>query len=287
MNDRGMYPTGAPRSGCYTLGAMKSNFVILFALAAISVSVCGQPAAAAQTAPQKPTSKTATAAKKTTAPAAATINRALLNPALLKAKAPATFKVRFTTTKGIFVVEVHRDWSPLGADRFYNLVKNGFYNDAHFFRAVSGFVVQFGLSASPAVSKAWKDADIQDDPVTQSNTKGMVVFATAGPNTRTTQLFINLGDNVRLDGMGFSPFGTVAEGMDVVEQLYTGYGEAPNQGRIEAEGKPYLDQNFPLLDSIKTARIVVPAPVAGKVAPAKAAGAKATPSKTAGVPAKN
>jgi peptidyl-prolyl cis-trans isomerase A (cyclophilin A) len=251
---------------------MKTISVSLLAVAAISGLLWGEQVAAAQAAPQK---STTTAAKKTTAPAAATINPALLKPALLKAKAPATFRVRFTTTKGIFVVEVHRDWSPLGADRFYNLVKNGFYNNAHFFRAVSGFVVQFGLSSSPAVSAAWKDADIQDDPVTQSNTKGMVVFATAGPNTRTTQLFINLGDNARLDSMGFSPFGTVAEGMDVVEKLYTGYGEAPNQGRIEAEGKPYLDQNFPLLDSIKTARIVVPAPVATKAAPAKATAAPA------------
>lgn len=259
---------------------MKTISVSLLALAATSGLVCGQPAAAAQAPPQKSTSTTTAAAKKTTAPAAATINPALLKPALLKAKAPETFRVRFTTTKGIFVVEVHRDWSPLGADRFYNLVKNGFYNNAHFFRAVSGFVVQFGLSPSPAVSKAWKDADIQDDPVTQSNTKGMVVFATAGPNTRTTQLFINLGDNSRLDGMGFSPFGTVAEGMDVVEQLYTGYGEAPNQGQIEAEGKPYLDQNFPQLDSIKTARIVVPAAVATKTAPAAT-------KKTTAAPAKN
>jgi peptidyl-prolyl cis-trans isomerase A (cyclophilin A) len=138
---------------------------------------------------------------------------------------------------------------------------------------VSGFVVQFGLSPSPAVNKAWHDAAIQDDPVKQSNNKGMVTFASAGPNTRTTQLFINLGENGRLDTMGFSPFGTVTEGMNVVEKLYTGYGEAPDQGRIEAEGKPYLDKSFPLLDSIRTARLVVVAtqpPAAKKTAPAAA-----------------
>ncbi len=196
-----------------------------------------------------------------------------MNPALMKAKAPDTFKVRFTTTQGEFVVEVHRDWSPLGADRFYNLVRHGFFTNAHFFRVVSGFVVQFGLNANPAVNKVWREARIQDDPVKQSNTKGSLTFATSGPNSRTTQLFINLGENVRLDGMGFSPFGTVITGMDVVEKLYSGYGEAPDQGRIQAEGKTYLDKEFPQLDSIKTARVEsVPAaaPAVKKAAPAAA-----------------
>jgi peptidyl-prolyl cis-trans isomerase A (cyclophilin A) len=240
---------------------MKTISVSILTIAVGSILLCAPPAAAPQAPAPKTAATTAHAARRTTAPAASAIDRALLNPALLKAKAPDTFKARFTTTKGDFVVEVHRDWSPLGADRFYNLVKHGFFNNAHFFRVVSGFVVQFGLSPSPAVNKVWKDANIQDDPVKQTNTKGSLTFATAGPNTRTTQLFINLGDNGRLDGMGFSPFGTVIEGMDVVEKLYPGYGEAPNQGRITAEGKPYLDKNFPLLDSIKVARLEgVPAP---------------------------
>jgi peptidyl-prolyl cis-trans isomerase A (cyclophilin A) len=238
---------------------MKTTSVSLLAIAVLAVPLCTRPQAAQQSAAPKTAGTTAPAAKKTTSPAA-TINRALLHPALLKARAPEIFKARFTTTQGDFVIEVHRDWSPLGADRFYNLVKNGFYNNAHFFRVVSGFVVQFGLSPSPAVNKAWHDAAIQDDPVKQSNAKGMVTFASAGPNTRTTQLFINLGQNSRLDTMGFSPFGTVIEGMDVVDKIYAGYGEAPDQGRIEAEGKPYLDKDFPLLDHIRIARLEGVAP---------------------------
>lgn len=276
-----MNPVRGRCRGCYTLREMKTLSVSLLAVAAIAVPIFAQqPAASKPAAPKTPATAAATA-KKTTAPTSPTIGRALMNPALLKAKAPEVFKARFTTTKGDFVVEVHRDWSPLGADRFYNLVKNGFFNNAHFFRVVSGFVVQFGLSPSPAVNKAWKDADIQDDPVKQTNSKGSITFATSGPNTRTTQLFINLGENARLDGMGFSPFGNVIEGMDVVEKLYTGYGEAPNQGQIEAEGKAYLDKNFPLLDSIKVARVEVLAvshPAAKKATPA--------PAKTTTAPAK-
>src|SRR5713226_6086051 len=126
----------------------------------------------------------------------------LLNPASLKAQAPATFKVQFATTKGDFVLEVHRDWAPLGADRFYNLVKNGFYDGASFFRVLPGFVAQFGLSAKPAISKAWQTANIKDDPVKEGNKRGHITYATGGPNTRTTQVFISLADNARLDGMG-------------------------------------------------------------------------------------
>jgi len=186
----------------------------------------------------------------------------LLNPSYFKEQAPATFKAKFTTTKGDFVVEVTRAWAPLGADRFYNLVKNHFFDGAAFFRVLPGFVAQFGLSANPQVSRVWASAAIKDDPVTQSNRQGFLTFATAGPNTRTTQLFINLADNQNLDGMGFAPFGKVTEGMEVVQQFYSGYGEGapggngPNQGRITNEGKAYLDKNFPLLDSIKTAVIV-------------------------------
>ncbi len=187
--------------------------------------------------------------------------QSLLQPETLKAKAPEKFRVKFVTTKGPFVVEVTRAWAPLGADRFYNLVKHGFFTDASFFRVVPNFVVQFGLSANPQVSMAWTEARIPDDPVTQSNTRGTLTFATAGRNTRTTQLFINLKDNTRLDQMHFSPFGKVIEGMTVVDKLYSGYGDAPpggsgpDQSRITNEGKTYLDKEFPKLDSIKTATI--------------------------------
>jgi len=248
---------------------MKTFFVSFVVLVAIAAQLCAQTPGAPQAA--KP---------KTAATTAQPTSSALLHPELLKAKAPDVFKARFTTTKGDFVIEVHRDWSPLGADRFYNLVKSGFFNNAHFFRVVTGFVVQFGLNANPAVNKVWEGAKIQDDPVTQTNAKGTITFATAGPRTRTTQLFINLGENGRLDGMGFSPFGKVTEGMDVVEKLYAGYGEAPNQGRIQAEGKAYLDKSFPLLDSIKAAKVE-------GVAASPAAAKKTAPAKTAIAPAKN
>jgi peptidyl-prolyl cis-trans isomerase A (cyclophilin A) len=252
---------------------MKTIFVSLVAIVAIAVQLSAQTPGAPQAAKPKSAATTASTAKKTT-PASGP-SRALLHPELLKAKAPDVFKARFTTTKGDFVIEVHRVWSPLGTDRFYNLVKSGFFTNAHFFRVVRGFVVQFGLNASPAVNKAWEGAKIQDDPVTQTNAKGTITFATAGPRTRTTQLFINLADNGRLDGMGFSPFGQVTEGMDVVEKLYFGYGETPNQGRIQTEGKAYLDKNFPLLDSIKAAKIEGVAAAAGKTTPALAAKAPA------------
>jgi peptidyl-prolyl cis-trans isomerase A (cyclophilin A) len=201
----------------------------------------------------------------------------LLNPASLHAKAPAVFKARFTTTAGDFVVEVHRDWAPLGADRFYNLVRNGYFTNASFFRVVPGFVVQFGLSANPAVNKVWHDAKIQDDPVVQSNKRGFLVFATAGPNTRTTQLFINFGDNARLDGMGFAPFGSVVEGMDVVDKIYSGYGESPRQDLITDQGDTYIAANFPKIDKIKLARIVPPVPTTPHPATATKPPAKPAP----------
>lgn len=198
----------------------------------------------------------------------AVARHSLLRPASLADRAPQSYKAKFTTTQGDFVIEVTRAWAPLGADRFYNLVKYGFFTDASFFRVLPGFVVQFGLSAKSAINAAWSHAAIKDDPVTQSNKRGYVTFATAGPNTRTTQVFIDLGDNERLDADGFAPFGQVVEGMDVVDKLYSGYGEGapqgngPDQGRIESEGKAYLDQSFPKLDSIKSAVIVgAPAPV--------------------------
>lgn len=183
----------------------------------------------------------------------------LLKPAALHARAPASFDVSFTTTKGTFVVSVHRAWAPRGADRFYNLVQAGFYNGNEFFRVVRGFVVQFGISGDPKVSSAWQNANIRDDPVKASNTVGTLTFADAGPNTRTTQLFINLANNASsLDGQGFAPFGKVTKGMAVVEKLYGGYGEAPSnaQPRIASQGNTFLRKRFPKLDSILRARLV-------------------------------
>ena len=187
--------------------------------------------------------------------------QALLNPAALKEQAPATYKARFDTSKGVFVLDVKRDNAPNGADRFYNLVKNGFFDDTRFFRVISGFMVQFGISGDPKISAPWREARINDDPVKQSNKRGFISFATRGPNTRTTQVFINFGDNARLDGLGFSPFGQVTTGMNVVDQLYSQYGEGapngrgPDQGRIQAEGNAYLTKDFANLDFVKKATI--------------------------------
>ena len=207
------------------------------------------PSGDQSTAPKAATSATPRTTHMTTDPA-------LLHPATLIEKAPDSFQVKFETTKGDFVVQVTRSWSPLGADRFYNLVKHGFFTDAAFFRVVPGFIIQFGLSANPAVNAVWRSANIKDDKVTQSNKPGTLTFATAGPNTRTTQLFINFGNNTFLDSQGFSPFGQVTSGMDVVQKLYAGYGERPDQGAITTQGKAYLDKNFPMIDSIKSATIV-------------------------------
>jgi len=204
----------------------------------------------------------------TPAPAAAapvarsTYERALLRPSGLKAQAPEKYQVKFVTTRGEFTVTVTRAWAPIGADRFYNLVKHHYYDNASFFRVVPGFVVQFGLSAYPPVSAAWTNAKLKDDPVTQSNKRGYLTFATGGPGTRTTQVFINLKDNSRLDtepSGPFAPFGVVeAPGMKVVDMFYDQYGDAngPDQGQIEAQGKPYLDKGWSKLDSIKSATIV-------------------------------
>jgi len=183
------------------------------------------------------------------------------NPAALTEQAPATYKARFDTSKGVFVIDVQREWAPVGADRFYNLVKNGFYDDNRFFRVISGFMVQFGINGNPQVAAQWRSAQIKDDPVKQSNKRGFITFATAGPNSRTTQVFINFGDNARLDGSGFAPFGQVSTGMNVVDQLYSDYGEGapngrgPNQGRIQAEGNAYLTKEFPNMDFVRKATI--------------------------------
>jgi peptidyl-prolyl cis-trans isomerase A (cyclophilin A) len=186
----------------------------------------------------------------------------LSDPASLNEKAPAVYQAKFDTSKGSFVIEVHRDWAPNGADRFYNLVKNGFYNDVRFFRVLEGFMAQFGINGNPSLSAVWRDSNIKDDPVKVSNGPGTVTFATAGPNTRTTQVFINFGDNAGLDGQGFSPFGKVVSGMDVVDSLYGGYGEGaprgdgPDQGQVQAQGNAYLEKAYPKLDYVKTATIV-------------------------------
>jgi len=175
----------------------------------------------------------------------------------MKARAPDKFKARFITSQGNFTISVERATAPLGADRFYALVKSGFFDDARFFRVVEHFVVQFGIPADPAESALWKDANLADDPVHETNTRGKVTFATAGPGTRTTQLFINYANrNSRLDPMGFAPIGEVTEGMDVVDKFYSGYGEDPDQKRIETQGNPYLEVEFPKLDYIKKAEIL-------------------------------
>lgn len=166
-----------------------------------------------------------------------------------------TFQAKFETSKGEFIVEVYRAWSPLGAERFYKLVESGYFNENRFFRQ-AGFIVQFGISGDPAISKEWRDANIKDDPVVKSNTYGTITYAKAGPNTRTTQLFINFKNNEFLDGQGFSPFGRVIEGMDRVENLETKYGEQPDQGKIQSQGNKYLNAAFPDLDYIKKATII-------------------------------
>ena len=184
------------------------------------------------------------------------------DPDKLTEKAPESFKVKFETTKGNFTVEVTRSLSPNGADRFYNLARSGYFKDVAFFRVIPGFMCQFGIHGDPKVSAAWRKAQIPDDTVKGSNTRGAITFATAGPNTRTAQLFINFGDNSRLDSTGFSPFGKLTEGMDVVDKINGEYGEGapsgrgPDQGRIQTEGNAYLKKDFPNLDYIKSTTVV-------------------------------
>lgn len=184
---------------------------------------------------------------------------ALLDPAKLTAKAPDTFEAKFETSKGSFVIEVTRAWAPLGADRFYNLVKNGYYDNVRFFRVVPGFVVQFGIHGDPALSAKWKDQKIQDDPAKESNKAGFVTYAKGGANSRTTQVFINLGDNSRLDTQGFAPFGKVTQGLDVVEKLNGEYADSLTglQGQIYQQGNVFLAEKAPKLDYIKKASLVV------------------------------
>jgi peptidyl-prolyl cis-trans isomerase A (cyclophilin A) len=187
---------------------------------------------------------------------------ALKDPAQLKEQAPAKYNVRFDTSVGVFVITVTREWAPLGADRFYNLVKNGYYDDVRFFRAIPNFMVQFGINGDPALNAVWRNARIGVDPVKQSNKRGFITYAMGGsPDTRTTQVFINFRDNANLDSMGFAPFGQVTQGMDVVDKIHQGYGEGaprgsgPDQGRVQTEGNAYLKKDFAKLDFVKKATI--------------------------------
>jgi peptidyl-prolyl cis-trans isomerase A (cyclophilin A) len=253
---------------------------VLFIAVALLVSSCEDNAksnlpAPVETAPppakdqvakdeaRKSESKGAVAVSKDSKESNAESSPALLDPSLASDEAPESFKVKFVTTKGDFVIEVTRDWAPNGADRFYNLVKIGYFRNMAFFRNIAGFMVQFGIHGDPAVNAKWREANIKDDPVTQSNTPGYVTYAQSGrPHSRSTQFFVNFGDNSNLDGMRFAPFGKVVAGMDVVKSLYNGYGEGaprgegPEQGRIQEEGNAYLKKEFPKLDYIKTATIL-------------------------------
>ncbi len=247
------------------------------AVAALSLSI---PALSQTPAPAaKPKSTTTTHVA-----TAATYDHTLLKPALLTSKAPETYQVKFDTTRGEFTVTVTRAWSPLGADRFYNLVKHHYFDNARFFRVLPGFVAQFGLSAQPAVNAAWEKATIKDDPHSQSNKRGTIVFATAGPSTRTTQLFINFKDNgPSLDSQGFTPFGVVdGNGMNIVEMMYDQYGESAgmDQENITKGGEKYIAAHWPKLDTIKSATLIG----AAATAPAKPAAKPATSTKPAAKP---
>jgi len=185
-------------------------------------------------------------------------NEKLKDPAQLNERAPDQFRARFDTSQGVFVIAVEREWAPLAADRFYNLVKNGFYNDSRFFRVLSGFMAQFGLHADPSVQAAWRTANLKDEPAKKSNTRGFVSFTReSSPNSSYTMIFLNYKDNSYLDADGFAPFGEVVSGMDVADRLYSGYGRqnVPDQRRILRDGNAYLQAEYPMLDFVKTATI--------------------------------
>lgn len=189
----------------------------------------------------------------------------LTDPSALAETAPELFRARFETSKGPFVIEVHRAWAPVGADRFYNLVKNGFYDGTRFFRVRPGFMAQFGINGDPQIQNAWQRAFLRDDPVTQKNVRGFVSFTTEGrPQSRFTQIFINHADNSHLDADGFAPFGEVVSGMEIVDKLFSPPDPQPDQRRILREGNAYLQAEFPKLDFVKKATIVPvkPAPPA-------------------------
>jgi peptidyl-prolyl cis-trans isomerase A (cyclophilin A) len=241
---------------------MRNAFLILTLCAVTLAQTPTAPKAAPTTAPK---AAPGTAAK---APAkAAPKGPNLLDPTTMRASAPAVYVVRLDTTKGAIEIRVTKAWAPLGADRFYNLVRAGFFTDAAFFRTIKGFMAQFGIPARPEVNKVWANQNLKDDPVLQSNKRGFVTFANGGPNSRTTQIFIGMRDNSYLDPDHFAPFGEVIAGMDVVDMLYSGYGDsdALHPG-IDNQGKAFLDKNFPRLDRILKATIVPPAPPAAPAA---------------------
>jgi len=252
---------------------MKARFAVMLVLGAVLTEGCRRaetpapspsPTAVATPAPTPRAETTAAPTPAAPQAAAPSAGASLLDPSRATERAPDRFRVRLETTKGPFVVDVTRAWAPRGADRFYNLVRAGFYDDVAFFRVIEGFMVQFGINGDPRVNAAWRSARIPDDPVTQSNRRGMVTYAMAGPDTRTTQLFINFRDNPSLDGQGFAPFGRVTQGLSVVDSLYSGYGEGapqgmgPSQGRAQSDGNAYLRGSFPKMDFVKTARVVSP-----------------------------
>ena len=239
---------------------MTARSITVIGMACVVV-LAAATASLAQGKPAAPTTTTAKPAQpkptaKPTTPATAPANPALRYPAKLKEVAPATYKASFDTSVGVFVIEVTRAWAPRGADRFYNLVKNGYYNGCRFFRVMPNFMVQFGINGDPKIQSLWADANIPDDPVTQSNKRSFITFATRGANTRTTQVFINFKDNLGLDSQGFAPFGQVVSGMDVIDKINAEHGDRPVQGRIQKEGNGYLVKEFPTLDYIKKAAIV-------------------------------
>jgi peptidyl-prolyl cis-trans isomerase A (cyclophilin A) len=202
----------------------------------------------------------------TTSGLSAAAKAKLKKPAALKEVAPDEFRASFDTSVGPFVVLVHRSWAPKGADRFYNLVKYGFFDGTRFFRVLPNFMVQFGINGDPSIQGPWRNANITDDPVTQTNRRGTITFATAGPDSRTTQVFINFRNNAGLDGQGFAPFGEIESGMEAVDKINAEHREDPEQGRIQAQGNAYLTKAFPRLDYVKKATIVKPpAPVKPKI----------------------
>jgi len=254
---------------------MKLRLLSLFAIAGLVTPLSAQdekktaPAAAgaaaggiigAQIGEAKPAAEAAPAVEAKPAEAAAPASAAadLSDPSKFTAQAPDKFKVQFETTKGNVVIECERKWSPNGADRFYNMVKAGFFTDIAIFRVVPGFMAQFGIHGDPAIAGKWKEANLQDDPPRGSNVRGALCFAKTGaPNSRSTQLFVSYGDNSRLDKDGFTPFGLVrAEGMKIWDTINSQYGESPDQGKIQAEGNAYLKKEFPNLDYIKSAKVL-------------------------------
>lgn len=240
---------------CSLIGAAALVGVAVFACSKTSES--GTPAGEPAKVPASAQAPAAAEAAK--APAK---SPALLDPSKATLTAPTKFSVQMDTTKGEIIIDVTRAWAPNGADRFYNLVKAGFFDETAFFRVIGGFMAQIGISGDPSVNKVWRDARIPDDPVKQSNLAGYVTFAAAAmPNSRTTQFFINFGDNARLDTMRFAPFGRVRD-METVKKLYAGYGEGaprgrgPSQGRLQGEGNSYLKQDFPKLDYVTKATVI-------------------------------